>query len=53
MFVNIISLIVKRDSMNDNPVSDAPTTTIRELLDTLWALNYFFVNIANEKGGAY
>ena len=46
----MISFIVNKDSINDNPVSDAPTTTIRELFDTFTLDNYFLVNIANENG---
>lgn len=50
IFVKFISLIVRRDSIKEIPVSDAPTTTILVLLDTFTADNYFFVNILNENG---
>jgi hypothetical protein len=52
IFVKLISLIVNSDSMKDNPVSDAPTTTILVLFDIFTMLSYFFVNIANEKGAS-
>ena len=32
IFLKLTSLIVNNDSIKDNPVSDAPTTTILELL---------------------
>ena len=43
---------MRRDSMKDIPVSDAPTTTIRVLLDTLTVDNIFFVIIESEKGAS-
>lgn len=52
MFVKLISFIVSNDSIKDNPVSEAPTTTILLLLETFTEDNYFLVNIANEKGGS-
>ena len=52
MFVKLISFIVSNDSIKDSPVSDAPTTTILELLDTLTELSCFLVSIAREKGGS-
>lgn len=42
--------MVNNDSINDNPVSDAPTTMILELLLNLVEDNYFFVSMASEKG---
>lgn len=50
IFVKLTSLIVSNDSIKDNPVSDAPTTTIRELFETLVLDNYFLVNMAKENG---
>lgn len=50
IFVKLTSLIVSSDSMKERPVSDAPTTTMRELLLTLTVESYFFVSIAREKG---
>lgn len=44
--------MVRRDSINDNPVSEAPTTTILLLLETLTEDNCFLVSIANENGGS-
>ena len=50
MFLKLTSLIVNSDSIKDNPVSDAPTTTILELLFILVYDNYFFESRANENG---
>jgi predicted CDP-diglyceride synthetase/phosphatidate cytidylyltransferase len=50
IFVKYISLMVSKDSINESPVSDAPTTTILVLFYTLVELNYFLVNIDNENG---
>jgi len=50
IFVKFISFIVNRDSMNESPVSEAPTTTILVLLETLVELSCFLVRTAREKG---
>lgn len=50
MFLKFTSFIVNNDSISDNPVSDAPTTTILELLLILVCDNYFFDRSAKENG---
>jgi hypothetical protein len=47
-----MSFIVKRDSISEVPVSDAPTTTIRELFETLTEESIFFVMSESEKGAS-
>ena len=51
MLVKLISLIDSNDSINDIPVSLAPTTTILLLLDTLYAWSCFLVITERENGG--
>jgi len=48
--VKLTSLIVRSDSINEIPVSEAPTTTILVLFDTFTFDNYFFVIIESENG---
>lgn len=50
IFLKLTSLIVNNDSIRDNPVSDAPTTTILELLFILVCDNCFFDSSAKENG---
>lgn len=45
-----MSFIDNKLSMKDIPVSEAPTTTIRELFDIFTPLSCFFVIIDNENG---
>jgi hypothetical protein len=50
MLVKFTSFIMSKDSMNEIPVSDAPTTTIRVLFYIFKAFKFFLVTIDKEKG---
>ena len=50
IFVKFTSFIVRRDSMNEIPVSDAPTTTILVLFYIFKVFKFFLVIIERENG---
>ena len=53
MLVKLTSFIVRRDSMKESPVSDAPTTTILVLFYIFKVLRFFLVIIERENGAYY
>jgi hypothetical protein len=53
IFVKLTSFIINKDSINDIPVSEAPTTTIRVLFYILRVFRFFLVTIDKEKGASY
>ena len=53
IFVKWTSFIINNDYMNEIPVSEAPTTTIRVLFSILVTLRCFLVIMEREKGASY
>ena len=52
MFVKLMSFIINKLYIKDKPVSDAPTTIILVLLETLFELTYFLEINDKEKGAS-
>jgi len=53
ILANLTPLIISKDSMKEVPVSEAPTTTIRVLLEILVVERSFLVIIESENGASY